>query len=114
VDDRGVRAFVEAAARARPDGQVELAFPPEWEMWIYETMPHDLWPKLRRLQVPLLLVYGEESDTFLPGSAHALRRALPQAELHGIRGAGHLVPLEQPAEVGAIINRFLESTSQMQ
>ena len=111
VDDRGVRAFVEAAARPRPDGQVELAFPPEWEMWIYETMPHDLWPKLRRLQVPLLLIYGEHSDTFLPGSARALRRALPQAELHGLRGAGHLVPLEKPGAVGELIHAFFQKQS---
>lgn len=107
VDDRGVRAYAEALARLRPDGQVELAYPPEWEVWIYETMPHDLWSQVGDLQVPLLLVYGEDSNTFRPSAARALRRVLPQAELYRVPGAGHLVPLEQPREIGEAIMRFL-------
>jgi hypothetical protein len=43
IDDRGLRAYVEALARPRPDGQVALAYSPEWEATIYMTGPLYEW-----------------------------------------------------------------------
>jgi len=109
VPDRGVRAYAEALARPRPDGQVELAYSPEWEVRIYETAPHDLWTHIDQLKVPLLLIYGKDSDTFRPAALAALKRRLPEAEVAGVEDAGHLVPLEKPEEAGRAINNFLEA-----
>ncbi len=107
VPDRGVRAYAEALARPRPDGQVELAYSPEWEVRIYESAPHDLWTHIDQLKVPLLLIYGKDSDTFRPAALAALKRRVPEAEVAGVEDAGHLVPLEKPDEVGAVIHEFL-------
>lgn len=107
LSDGGLRAYVNALARPRPDGQVELTYSPEWEVKIYETGPLNLWRALPTLRPPLCIIYGAESDTFLPPAARKVQRALPTAQLHAIPETGHLVPLEQPEVVGARIREFL-------
>jgi pimeloyl-ACP methyl ester carboxylesterase len=107
MDDPALRAYVESLARSRPDGQVELNYSPEWEVKIYVTAPHDLWSHLKNLRPPLLVVWGEQSDTFFPAAARALQKIHPAATYQGIPNAGHLVPLEKPQAVGEAIRVFL-------
>jgi pimeloyl-ACP methyl ester carboxylesterase len=111
IDDRGLRAYIEALARPRPDGQVELAYSPEWEIRIYETGPINVWKQLRQLQPPLLIVRGGDTDTFFPGAARKVQRHLPRAVIHSVAGATHLVPMERPREAGEVIESFLEKVA---
>ena len=116
IDDRGLRAYVEALARPRPDGQVELAYSPEWEAKIYMTGPvyeWKLWPQLKALRPPLLIVRGEQTDTFFPAAARMVKQRLPQTVIHTVPGTGHLLPMEKPEEVGAVIHEFLEKTERV-
>ena len=108
IDDRGLRAYVEALVRPRPDGQVELTYPPEWEAAIYRHGPLNLWARLPQLKLPVLVVYGADSDTFRGPAARKLQRLLPQARLQPIPATGHLVPLEQPAAVATACQAFLD------
>ncbi len=107
IDDHGLRTYVEAAARPRPDGTVELAYAPEWEARVYEVGPLEVLPRLGRLRPPLLVLRGARSDAFDPSALAVIRRRLPSAAVHEVPGAGHLLPLEQPAAVGQLINEFL-------
>jgi len=109
IDDHGLRVYVDSMVKPRPEGQVELAFTPEWEAKIYEAGPLNVWPTLKHLRPPLLVIRGAESDTFFPQAAKKVRSILPNALIHDIEGAGHLVPLEKPREVGTAILAFLES-----
>jgi pimeloyl-ACP methyl ester carboxylesterase len=109
LSDDHLRVYVGALARPRADGQVELAYSPEWEVKIYETGPLNLWRDLPNLRPPLAIIYGAESDTFLPPAARKVQRALPAATLHAIPEAGHLAPLEKPAETGKHITQFFTS-----
>ncbi len=106
--DEALWAYVEAVTRERPDGQVELIYPPEWEARIYATVPTDVWESVPRLRVPILVVRGGLSQTFLPQSLAAMKRRLPHARLVVISGAGHLVPMEQPMKAGQAVREFLE------
>lgn len=108
IDDRGLRAYVDALARPRADGQVELAYPPEWEAAIYRHGPLNLWDRMPRLRVPLLVIYGAESDTFRAPAVRKMQRLIPHARFQSVPGAGHLVPLEKPAEVAGAILAFLQ------
>jgi pimeloyl-ACP methyl ester carboxylesterase len=108
MDDRALRAYVESRARPCPDGTVELAYSPEWEARIYFTGFSDVWDEMRDLRVPLLLIYGAQSDTFSPRALAAMRRVLPNATYQRIEDAGHLVPLEKPGEVANTILDFLK------
>jgi pimeloyl-ACP methyl ester carboxylesterase len=108
LDDRALRAYVDAAAAPRADGPgVELVFTPEWEAAVYATGPMNLWRQLPKLSVPMLVIRGADSDTFDPGAVKALQTRLPQARLVNVLGTGHLVPLEKPAEVARLINEYL-------
>jgi pimeloyl-ACP methyl ester carboxylesterase len=98
----------EALSAAGPP--VELAYPPEWEVAVYENGPLNLWPRLASLKPPLLVIRGAESDTFLPTAVAALRRRLPRAVVHSIPNTGHLVPLEAPQVVADLILAFLKET----
>lgn len=68
----------------------------------------DLRAYLKNITAPVLLVYGER-DTVTP--LHVERRALtllPNARLHIVRDAGHMVVLEKPGEVADAVNRFIK------
>jgi pimeloyl-ACP methyl ester carboxylesterase len=107
MDDRGLRAYVDALARPRADGKVELIYPPEWEVAIYRHGPLNLWERMPQLKLPLLVVYGAESDAFRDSARRKMQRLIPQAQFHKVEDAGHLVPLEKPGEVAQAILDFV-------
>ncbi|MGQ0603958.1 MAG: alpha/beta fold hydrolase [Anaerolineales bacterium] len=111
MDDAALRVYVDSLAAPRTDGQVELNYSPEWEVAIYYFGPPDLWTEMPRLRVPMLLIYGAQSDTFSPRALADMQRALPNADYHRIEDAGHLVPLEKPNEVGQVILTFLNKVT---
>ncbi len=102
-----LRAYVETGTRERPEGGVELAYPPEWEAHIFATTPTDVWQDVPRLNIPTLVIRGERSRTFFPQARRRMERLLPQARFVVVPEAGHMVPMERPAEVGAAIRAFL-------
>lgn len=61
---------------------------------------------LAALDAPVLITTGDESPPPFPGIAHALRAALPQAELRVIPGAGHVPHETHPEEYAALIAAF--------
>jgi pimeloyl-ACP methyl ester carboxylesterase len=111
LSDDALRVYVEAMAQPLPDGQIGLAFSPEWEVAVYASGPLNLWGQLQQLRPPLLIIRGAESDTFLLPAVRKVQRLLPGAVIHSVEGAGHLVPLEKPEEVGQLIRRFLENVT---
>ncbi len=68
-----------------------------------------LWRKTRavygRIQVPVLLVYGDH-DWSHEDERQATLRAIPGARLVTVRNAGHFLPLDQPEEVVRQISGF--------
>ncbi|MBI3240937.1 MAG: alpha/beta hydrolase [Chloroflexi bacterium] len=107
VSDAGLRAYVDSIAKPRLDGHVELAYTPEWEVKIYETAHFDMWEEMKSLRAPLLVIRGADSDTFFPQALRRVMKHAPHTVAHEVQGAGHLVPLERPDEVGAVIKEFL-------
>jgi 3-oxoadipate enol-lactonase len=63
---------------------------------------------LAEIDVPVLVVTGEEDALIPPGEAEAMAEAIPQARLVRIPGAGHLPPLERPEEFRRALLPFLE------
>ena len=63
---------------------------------------------LRRTAVPALVICGEE-DKLCPLQIHEdMVGLIPGAKLEVVRGAGHLVPLEQPERTNELILDWLE------
>jgi 3-oxoadipate enol-lactonase len=68
-------------------------------------------PTLATIDVPVLVLVGEEDRLTPPADSEAMVAALPDARLTRIARAGHLAPLEQPELVAAAIHGFLEEVS---
>jgi pimeloyl-ACP methyl ester carboxylesterase len=96
------------------DGGVRLSCEPAWEAATFASTPHNVWNELRRVKCPLTVVYGAESDTFLPAAARLLPAILPQAKLLPVPGTGHFVPMEQPAALRQKIVSMADSQQEEQ
>lgn len=108
--DKAVRLYAESMTRASPDGNgVELTWSPEWEAHYYTLFMTETWRYVRKLpkSLPVLVVRGGESDTFLAPAAEKIRAALPQAEYVEIAGHGHLFPQSAPDETRVAIEAWL-------
>jgi pimeloyl-ACP methyl ester carboxylesterase len=104
-----VRLYVDHGVADRPDGQVALRCPGDVEAQVYAHAPlSDSFAFLEHLEIPTLLVRGQNS----PGlgqteAAEALRR-LPDGTLLTIPQCGHFVPMERPVEVADALLRFFQ------
>ncbi len=63
----------------------------------------DIAERLRKLDVPALLVWGPKDPVFSERYLRDLMDRLPHAAVHRVEGASHLVP-EEPAATAAILN----------
>jgi pimeloyl-ACP methyl ester carboxylesterase len=68
----------------------------------------DARPRLRELRLPVLAVAGAEDRMTPPGLAEALAKAIPDASLALIPGAGHMMMLEQPQAVIELLDGYLK------
>jgi pimeloyl-ACP methyl ester carboxylesterase len=67
---------------------------------------YSLEAQLRRLRVPTLLIVGEH-DAPCVAVHRFMAETIPGARHVGLRGVGHLTPLEAPAAFNAAVRRFL-------
>jgi pimeloyl-ACP methyl ester carboxylesterase len=65
-------------------------------------------PDLKTINVPTLLVTGDEDTLTGPPEAELMRQNIAGSELKIVRHAGHYSPWEQPAEVGKLLRQFLD------
>lgn len=64
---------------------------------------------LPSIKIPALIIVGD-SDSITPVSvAQSMQRQMGVAKLEIIRGAGHMSPMEQPAQVTRAISRFIQT-----
>jgi poly(3-hydroxyalkanoate) depolymerase len=64
-------------------------------------------PWLRRLAQPTLVIAGDDDPIVPAVNGRMLYRLIPDARLHVVPGGGHLLLLERPAEMAALVTSFL-------
>ncbi len=106
-----VRAYTESITAPSPVGGICLVYPPEWEARIYRTIPTDVWKFAKQLQLPTLVVRGENSNTFTADGEKIFRKLNPKAVFKVVQNAGHLLSQEKPKEIGRLILEFLEGNN---
>ena len=62
---------------------------------------------LGRIDIPTLIVWGEQDRIFAPAHAEHFRRAIPTSDVAMISNAGHLPHIERLEETHAAIQAFL-------
>ena len=63
---------------------------------------------LKTINVPVLLVTGEEDILTGRNEAELMRQNIPDSQMRVIRKAGHYSPWEQPEEAGRLLRQFLD------
>lgn len=67
---------------------------------------------LRKIDRPMLVVTGQE-DTIIPvAEAQRMHQLASDSRLEIIPGAGHMVPVEKPAELADLLRRLLDEIDQ--
>lgn len=69
----------------------------------------DSTPLLPALDVPTLVIVGEEDEVTPPALSRAMTSAIPSAAMTTIAAAGHLSALEAPSAVSRVMAEFLEA-----
>ena len=69
----------------------------------------DLRASLRDLHIPVLIACGSEDQVTPPALARELAGLIPSAHLAFVDRCGHLLPLERPSELVALLWRWLDA-----
>lgn len=64
-------------------------------------------PRLKDVQVPTLILFGEHDKVVPPGNAKLLDREIPNSTVHILPNAGHFFPFEVPEQAVGVIVEFL-------
>jgi pimeloyl-ACP methyl ester carboxylesterase len=100
-----LRASIGAlSVREEPDGRFGYKFDPGWF-----GLPSRPRPDLSRVRCPTLLVRGAESTLLTPEAVREFLAEVPSARGIEIAESGHHVLVDQPEQLLAAIERFLET-----
>lgn len=67
----------------------------------------DMTASLPTIDAPALLICGEHDQLSPAAEMREIAEAMPRADFVEVAGAGHMAPMEQPAEVNRAIRRFM-------
>ena len=67
--------------------------------------------RLKRVRIPVLVVWGESDRVVDPEYGHIYAQSFPDARFHLIPEAGHLPQIEQPERLLALLWEFADSTA---
>lgn len=67
----------------------------------------DLCDSIAKIDKPTLILAGAEDNRVPPAAAELIQGKIKGSQLHVIADAGHMIPIEKPAEVNAAIDKFL-------
>ncbi|WP_072807442.1 alpha/beta fold hydrolase [Rhodococcoides yunnanense] len=77
-----------------------------WSLWA--LYGYDFASQLELLDQPLLAIYGS-NDWLEEQSIPTLKRRVSDLHLETVDGGGHLLPLDRPAELAALISEWVSS-----
>jgi pimeloyl-ACP methyl ester carboxylesterase len=97
-------------AEQLPNGNWAFRFDPETRAW-RRTGGALKRPKLRHLEMPVLILRGAQSTLVGAGHARRMHRRIPNAAFKEIPRAYHHVPLDNPGDTAAAIVDFVESAT---
>lgn len=107
LDPEALRAYVDYGLRDRADGQVELKCRPEDEAEMYAMgVANGVYPRLRDVRCPVLVVCGEHTDAIPPTLGEMIVERLPDGRLEVMPGVGHFGPMQDPDATVASMLRF--------
>lgn len=106
LSDAQWRRLTETSTRRLPDGRVTPHYDPAMvRQFIAHPQDYDQWQAWDRLQIPVLVLRGQDSDLLLPEVAEAMRSRGPRAVVVTMPDCGHAPALNTPEQY-ALVERF--------
>jgi len=106
-DSEMLELYIRHGMEADDKGGLSLSCSPRREAALFMGgNAKDPWPLLNEIKCPVLIVEGGESENKLFLDLKETATKFPAGEYTEVKGAGHLVPMEQPEEVYKIIESF--------
>ncbi len=65
-------------------------------------------PTLKTINVPVLVLVGQEDTLTPPADAELMYREIRGSQFASVSAAGHYIPFEQPEAAVQLMRRFLE------
>lgn len=104
-------AYLDGGFRDTSNG-FELVCTPEVEAEYYrQGSNHDTWLLAAELDLPVALIVGEHSNTHRGTYLTALTEQFGDIDLHVVAGSGHLVPMENPGAIAALVDAALSQVA---
>jgi pimeloyl-ACP methyl ester carboxylesterase len=95
--------YVAAGFRDLPDGTVEIACAPEWEVSNYVSQGHDSWGAFERVRCPIRILRAAEASTANLEGREDFLAAGSRVRIEAVPGTTHFLPMERPELVRAAI-----------
>ena len=108
VSDQQLTDIVSALFTETSSGSFRLTIPVDWEIQVYATfcsVDLSIWKQLHTLQIPLLCMVGQQSDSYFAQAAERLNRQ-DLVQVNYIPNGSHLFPFEYPDYVADVIQNW--------
>lgn len=106
-DEEVLKLYVDYGMRNNNNGGLQLVCSPRTEAALFMGgVQFDPWPHLLKVTCPVLVVEGEETENRHFVDIQKVVSTLPNASYRRVPGAGHLIPMERPDKITAIIRDF--------
>lgn len=93
-----------------PAGSMRLTCAPESEAAMFMGgWSRDPWPLLPKISCPVLVIEGEKSSNIGLVDIQRAVSCFPRGRYRLVAGAGHLIPMQKPAEIAMIISEFIKT-----
>ncbi len=102
------RAMAENSARRKDNGKITVHYDPRMiQQLVNYPTDYLLWDDYDKVDVPTLLMRGENSDLVTPELAQEMTQRGPKAQVVEMSGCGHAPALNVPEQLGVVDNFFL-------
>ena len=105
--DEALWDYVNSATQETESGEFALAFSREWEARFYSMPPQGVWDALPQVTQPTLAIRAADSDTLWPEPWQLWQEKQPNATFVEVPDCGHMLTLERPSQVAAIVKNYL-------
>jgi len=95
--------YVAAGFRDLPDGSVELACTPEWEVSNYVSQGHDSWAAFAASRCPIRILRAAEASTAMLDAGESALAQGGRIRIETVPGTTHFLPMERPQLVRTAI-----------
>jgi len=109
--DEALWDYVNSATRKMDNESFELVYPREWEARFYSMPPFHVWEAIKQLTQPTLAIRAAETDTVFPQAWQLWQELQPDATFVEVPDCGHMLTLERPSQVAAIVQNYLSQSA---